>query len=103
MSWNVRDRVKWLLSSRFRQNLTARRAREAEVRPLRMNIDARMFVREIYQQQLYENDELRLKPGPLPTPSADSSMRLCRMHPQKSTLKRGTRPMRGGGVGLRRG
>lgn len=62
MSWNARDRVKWLLSSRFRQDLTARRAREAEVRRLRLNIDARMFVREIYHQQLYENDELRLKP-----------------------------------------
>ncbi len=64
MSWNARDRVKWLLSSRFRQNLTARRVREAEVRRLRLNIDARMFVREIYHQQLYENDELRLKPEP---------------------------------------
>jgi hypothetical protein len=64
MSWNARDRVKWLLSSRFRQNLTARRAREAEVRRLRLNDDAPMFVREIYHQQLYENDELRLKPEP---------------------------------------
>lgn len=43
MSWNARNRVKWLLSSCFRQDLTARRAREAEVRRLRLNIDARMF------------------------------------------------------------
>jgi hypothetical protein len=61
-SWTARDRVKWLLSLCFRQDLAAHRAREAEVRRLRLNIDARKFVREIYHQQLYENDELRLKP-----------------------------------------
>jgi hypothetical protein len=51
MPWNAKDSVKWLLSSSFHQDLTARRAREAEVRRLRLNIDARTFVREIYRQQ----------------------------------------------------
>jgi hypothetical protein len=60
--WSMSDRVKWMFFPRFRQDLKARLAREAEVHLARLDVDTRLFVREIYQEQLAEQDELRLKP-----------------------------------------
>jgi len=57
--------VRRLLSASFRREVRARRARDAEHLLDRLDVGTRLFVRDLYNEQLADQDEYRLKPDDL--------------------------------------
>ncbi|MDX8031750.1 hypothetical protein SK803_16110 [Lentzea sp. BCCO 10_0856] len=56
--------IRRLLSASFRQEAAARRARDAELLVDRLDVGTRLFVRDLHNEQLADQDEYRLKPDP---------------------------------------
>lgn len=54
--------VRSLLSASFRREVSAVRAREAELLVDRLDVGTRLFVRDLYGEQVADQDECRLKP-----------------------------------------
>lgn len=58
----LREFIRRLLSASFRREVRARQARDAELLVDRLDVGTRLFVRDLYNEQLADQDEYRLKP-----------------------------------------